>query len=86
MKELAGKGIALEINTSGLRKGLGRTLPGTDTIGKYADYGGTRITFGSDAHSEAEIGAGFRDAGEMPTDDRLIPGVYIRRRFQPIES
>ena len=52
------KGIALEINTSGLRKG-NHSNPDISIVKKYIDKGGERITIGSDAHSSEYIAYGF---------------------------
>lgn len=51
-----------EINTSTLRQGLDETMPGADTLTRYADFGGTGVTLGSDAHVSQDIGAGFDEA------------------------
>lgn len=44
------RGIALELNFSGLRKPYGRVLPEPDQLELYRALGGELITFGSDAH------------------------------------
>ncbi|MFO8144761.1 MAG: histidinol-phosphatase HisJ family protein [Candidatus Syntrophosphaera sp.] len=44
------KGIALEINFSGLRKPFGKTTPEPTYIDLYRDLGGYLFTIGSDAH------------------------------------
>ena len=85
IRELARKGIALEINTSGLRKDLARHLPGPGIIRKFSEAGGSRITFGSDSHSSPEVGSGFEVARESIDGTGLIPGVFIQRHFQPLE-
>ena len=57
--ELAGKkGIAVEINTAGLRKPVKEFYPSLDLL-KAARRAGMPLTFGSDAHSPAEVGADF---------------------------
>lgn len=48
-------GIALELNTSGLRKGY-VTSPDTDLLELYRDCGGKLVTCGSDSHREDECG------------------------------
>jgi histidinol-phosphatase (PHP family) len=50
----SGKGI--EINTSGLWRGLGFTLPSLEVIEIYRQMGGEIITTGSDAHTENHVG------------------------------
>lgn len=76
------KNIALEINTSPLRKDFHECAPDRDIISLYADLGGTRITIGSDAHIPEDIAADFNHVftllEEFPS---LIPGYFEKRRF-----
>ena len=51
--------IALEINTSGLKKGYGLTNPHPELIKRYYELGGRLITVGSDAHAQDAIAYGF---------------------------
>ncbi len=51
------KGIALEVNSSGIRKGLHVPMPSADYIKRYRDRGGRMITVGSDAHRVCDVGA-----------------------------
>ncbi len=50
-------GIALEINTSGIRKGLHVPMPSLDYAARYYEKGGRMITVGSDAHRVCDVGA-----------------------------
>ena len=45
-----GNGVGFELNTSGLRQGLGSTIPAVGQIKRYRELGGELITVGSDAH------------------------------------
>lgn len=58
LKDLIGRGIALEVNTAGLRM-LGFTNPHPDVIRRYRELGGERITIGSDGHVPEHIGYRF---------------------------
>lgn len=49
---------ALEVNTSGLRQRLGRTMPDFPILSRYHELGGKLITIGSDAHRWADVGGG----------------------------
>ena len=49
---------ALEINTSGLRQKLGKTMPEEDVVRRFKQLGGEFVTVGSDAHYAKDIGAG----------------------------
>ncbi|MGE5551416.1 MAG: histidinol-phosphatase HisJ family protein [Bacteroidota bacterium] len=48
-------GLALEINLSGYRQGLGRPIPGRDVLDLYLKAGGRLITMGSDGHKPMRI-------------------------------
>ena len=58
-----GKGI--EINTAGVRKGLGYPHPHKDILNMYKDLGGEIITIGSDAHFCEHIGYNFQDVPDL---------------------
>ena len=60
-RKIIDKGIALEVNTSGLRKQIGETAPGLPLVKRYLDLGGRYITVGSDAHMTEDIGAGVKE-------------------------
>lgn len=62
LRELAEHGLALEINTSGLRGPIGRTQPDAPLIRRFRELGGERITIGSDAHAPADVGASWDEA------------------------
>lgn len=53
------KGKGIEINTSGLRYGLGVTHPRLELLKLYKSLGGTIITIGSDAHYLKDYQAAF---------------------------
>jgi histidinol-phosphatase (PHP family) len=54
-------GAAMELNTAGLRKDCREIYPGPALV-QMAFKLGVPITFGSDAHAPAEVGAGFAEA------------------------
>ncbi len=56
LKNCIERGIALDINTKGLRSKSQRLMPGIEILTWYAEMGGERITLGSDAHRPHEIG------------------------------
>ena len=61
LKEIIINNKAIEINTSGLRHPLGRTMPEEAIIRRYKELGGTRLTIGSDAHCANEVGTGLKE-------------------------
>jgi len=58
-KILIHRGIALEVNTSGLRKKINQPSPPYDLLKLYKETGGELITVGSDAHSTSDIFGGI---------------------------
>lgn len=53
-----GKGI--EVNTSGMRYGLGDFQPSRQVLELYRDLGGTVVTVGSDSHRPEHLGSYLR--------------------------
>lgn len=62
LRQLIAQERALEINTSGLRNGLGSTLPDLQILQRYRELGGELVVFGSDSHHPDNLGAGFEVA------------------------
>ncbi len=58
-KTLIANGKALEINTSGLRQPIGKTMPTENYVCRYRELGGELLTLGSDAHFTEHVGAGI---------------------------
>ncbi len=65
LRTVIGRGKGIEINTSGLRGGLGETLPPLETVRLYRELGGEVLTIGSDAHRQEDIGSGIAEAQEL---------------------
>lgn len=59
------KDKGIEINTSGIRYGLGSPHPNIDIIKRYKELGGKIITIGSDAHKKEDLGSYFDVAIDM---------------------
>lgn len=57
-------GVAVEINSSGLRKPVKEMYPSLDCLRIYA-AAGVPLTFGSDAHKPGDVGADFTRAVEL---------------------
>lgn len=60
--------IALEINTGGLKYGLGFPNPHPDILKRYRQMGGRLITVGSDAHEPCYVGYRFDTVKELLID------------------
>ena len=60
LKTLISKNIGLELNTAGLKYGLGFAHPHTDILKRYKELGGEIITIGSDAHKPEHLAYDFR--------------------------
>lgn len=61
LKELARKGIGMEMNTSGVDR-CGGFLPTADIFRRFKELGGTIVTVGSDAHSADRVGQYTQEA------------------------
>jgi len=78
LRHLIETGRGLEINTSGLRKGLPGPLPGLDVLRWYRDLGGEVLVTGSDGHSPEHIAFGFSTARDIA----LAAGFHRTARFE----
>lgn len=52
---------SLEINTSGLFKQIGTTLPDLDLVRRFRELGGSMVTVGSDAHNCRNLADGVEE-------------------------
>lgn len=64
LKLLIQNGKGIEMNTSGIRYGLG-VMPNIDILRRYKELGGEIITIGSDAHRAKDLQANFKEAINM---------------------
>jgi histidinol-phosphatase (PHP family) len=62
---LVNRGLALELNTSGISKNPSYTMPDPRWIKRFKELGGEKVTIGSDAHSPQRIGSGIPQGMEM---------------------
>lgn len=65
LKVLAENDKALEVNTSGLRQKINKTLPDEDVIRRFRELGGKYVTLGSDAHRWGDLGSGIEDGLQL---------------------
>ena len=65
LSELICRGIALEVNTAPLTKGLPYFNPLPEILSRYREMGGELITIGSDAHVPERIAGRFKDTAQI---------------------
>lgn len=65
LKTAIHKGIGIELNTSGLKYGLGFAHPHMDILKRYRELGGEILTIGSDAHQPDHIAYDFSVVPEL---------------------
>lgn len=88
LQKLITNRIALEINTSGIRRCNGEVFPNDSIIREYMSLGGDEITIGSDAHKINELYFGVEETTERLKNivGQLTPIVYEKRRVRKINS
>ncbi len=72
------KDIALEINTSAIRRRQLDSFPSKEKLKIYQSLGGTKVTIGSDAHRLNEI---YDSIPQIDSDYDFEKGLYLKRRF-----
>jgi histidinol-phosphatase (PHP family) len=65
LRAIIDEGLALEVNSSGLRQGTGEPYPGLAVLHWYRELGGEILTVGSDAHSTDDLGAGIPEVLDL---------------------
>jgi len=74
------KGIALELNTSGLARGLGYAMPDEKYLKLYRQIGGRYLTIGSDAHKPEHVGGGITEGLKMALRAGFTHITYFEKR------
>lgn len=72
-------GVAIEINTSGLRKPVQEMYPALDNLRIYCEEG-VPVTFGSDSHDPGDVGKDFDKARELALKAGYDSYVLFRAR------
>lgn len=87
LSELTKSDIALEINTSPLRKGLNECSADKELLERYIKHKGSRVSIGSDAHSSLDIGEGFAYAEDLTKrNNKIKVGIFQQRKFISIDE
>lgn len=83
LQALVEAGVALELNTSGLRQAVGETYPSSATVTRFRELGGSRVTVGSDAHRRDLLGWRLADAYDA-LRSAGFESVVFRRGGEPV--
>lgn len=76
------RGIGIEINTSGLRTSMRKTMPGKEILSLYKELGGKILTIGSDSHKADDTGSHIAEAYELAKQCGFTE-IYTFTRRQP---
>ena len=80
LKKMVETGKGMEVNTSGYRQGLGKTIPVLRIIKRYYQLGGRLVTLGSDAHNAQDIASDFDVAMDVLTSVGFQYFAFYRNR------
>ncbi len=80
LEQLVTYGIALEVNTAGLAKGMRNFNPTPSIVKRYMDMGGHMITIGSDAHISDKIAFSFDTACEILKSIGVVEYTIFHKR------
>jgi len=80
LKFIIDKGIALEVNSAGLKYGLGYAHPKHWILRRYKELKGELITVGADAHKREHVAFGFDTVKDMLTDIGFTHYAVYRKR------
>lgn len=83
-KTLIANGKALEINTSGLRQPIGKTMPTENYVRRFKELGGELLTIGSDAHFTEHVGANIDNGFEIAEKCGFAYVTYFENR-KPVQ-
>jgi len=62
---LAEKELALELNTSGLRREPSYVMPDVRWVKRFRELGGEKLTIGADAHTPNNVGSGIAEGMDI---------------------
>lgn len=79
LRRVVADGKGIEVNTSGIRYGLGDFQPSREILELYRDLGGTVVTVGSDSHKPEHLGSYLRLA-YRELEDLGFEGVWTFER------
>lgn len=82
LETLIARGIALELNTSGLRRAEKVTYPTPRVLELYGELGGKLVTLGSDTHRRSHLFHGLA-SGAALLREKGFSSCYLYRNRQP---
>ena len=85
LREAASRGIAVEVNTAGLRKPVGEIYPAEELLRRMVEAG-LDVHLGSDAHDPSEVGHGFERAREWMRRAGVRRVIHWRGRLREHRS
>ncbi|MBQ9084009.1 MAG: histidinol-phosphatase HisJ family protein [Clostridia bacterium] len=80
LQTIVDKGIALEVNTSGVGGTFDAFMPERDIVQQYLDMGGRAITLASDAHIPENATHGLAEGAAMLRSLGVTEACYYRNR------
>ena len=80
LKTLVSMGKGIELNTAGLKYGLGWAHPHPEVLKRYRELGGEIITVGADAHAPEHVGFAFEKVPQILKDAGFIYYTVFRKR------
>jgi histidinol-phosphatase (PHP family) len=84
LEAMAKRGLCLEINSAGFRKGLGAPYPSPDILQAARAAGVRELTLGSDCHKPEDVGQGVAECAGLAREagfERVAVFEERRRRF-----
>ncbi len=85
LKEMARRGMALEINTSSLSRGLKEFHPSREIVALAVKSGLRIFTVGSDAHKPDELGRRLDEALALLKEFNVVPHVFSQHKASPLQ-
>lgn len=85
LRQVIADGRGIEVNTSGIRYGLGEFQPTADYLKLYRDLGGSIVTVGSDSHKPEHLGNYITEAYDL-LRSLGFDAVYTYRSWEPIPN
>ena len=80
LKEIISHGKCIEVNSAGIRKGMGFANTHTDILTRYRELGGLPPTIGSDAHEAKDMAADFDEVEKILYDAGFSSYSIFRNR------